>query len=108
MIKHPSGSTLLDGELVMLYWGRNGSTRMQLGNIHRVTLSGVRILADYALPLGTAVRISYGAGYLNGKVAYSLPTAEGPLIVVRLVDNNDMQPEQQPSCHPTITTSGPH
>ena len=66
---------------------------MQLGNIHRVTLSGMCILADHAMPVGTAIRISYGAGYLSGKVAHSLQTAEGSLVAVRFVDDDDVQPD---------------
>lgn len=76
---------LLDSELIMVSWIDDGVRLNQLGNVKDLSLGGMGILADRALPLGTAVAISYGEGELAGIVRHTSELVDGHFIGIEFV-----------------------
>lgn len=71
MTERRSHPRLLDIELVMISWEQDGTKLLQLGNVKDVSLAGMGVIVDRALPAGITVTISYGEGELAGVIRYS-------------------------------------
>ena len=56
----------------------------QLGNVEDVSLTGMGVIVDNALPTGTLLSISYGEGSLNGIVRHQKRLAEGCFMGIEL------------------------
>jgi hypothetical protein len=84
MLERRSQPRLTDVELVMLSWEENGTTMKQLGNVEDVSLNGMGVIIDNALPVGTLLNISYGQGNLTGIVRHQRREAERHLIGIEL------------------------
>ena len=79
---------ITDAELVMIVWDDNGTRLCQVGNEENLSANGVGIIADYSLPVGTPVAITYGEGELEGVVRRCAPTPEGHLVGVEFVGSS--------------------
>lgn len=73
---------LSDAELVMISFGDSGRRLQQLGNVEDMSLNGVGLVVDHAVPVGSAVTITYGEGDLTGVVRHCTHLAEGHFIGV--------------------------
>ena|SRR5438270_2767681 len=88
MIERRSQPRLLDSELVMIFWEYNGSRLMQLGNVNEVSLDGMSVLVGIALPVGTSLKISYGAGELTGIVRHKTEMPYGQVIGIEFAETS--------------------
>ncbi len=61
----------------MISCDHGGGTLTQLANVKDVSLSGMGVLVDRALPVGITVAISYGEGELTGVIRFSSQTVDG-------------------------------
>jgi hypothetical protein len=84
MLERRSQVRFNDIELVMLSWEENGTTMKQLGNVEDVSLNGMGVIIDNALPIGTLLTITYGEGNLNGIVRHQRLQAERHFIGIEL------------------------
>jgi hypothetical protein len=77
MKERRSQPRLLDTDLVIISWEHGGAKLKQLGNVNDVSLDGMGVLVDRALPEGITLQISYGEGQLTGVIRYSSQTYDG-------------------------------
>lgn len=84
MLERRSQVRFTDIELVMLSWEENGTTLKQLGNVEDVSLNGIGVIIDDALPIGTLLNISYGEGSLTGIVRHQRRQSERHFIGIEL------------------------
>jgi PilZ domain len=83
-----SQSRISDAELVMLSWDENGTTFRQLGSVENLSLNGVGIIVDDALPVGTTVTMTYGEGELTAVIRHCTALSEGHSIGVEFVGSS--------------------
>src|SRR5689334_2781388 len=84
MVERRSQARFLDTELVMLSWVENGVTLKQLGNVQDVSLSGMGIIVDDALPEGMLLSITYGNGSLTGIVRHHTDRGQEHFVGIEL------------------------
>lgn len=62
---------LLCADLVPVQWkDKNGRARRATANLEDISNSGACLQLDYAIPVNTAVKISYSKGVLEGTIRY--------------------------------------
>lgn len=62
---------LLCADLVPVEWrDKNGRQRRATANLEDISNSGACLQLDYAIPVKTAIRISYSKGVLEGTIRY--------------------------------------
>ena len=80
---------LLDCELVILHWSEHAQSVQLLANVDDVSLGGIRVRVDQAIPVGAKVRISYETLFdnvLTGVVKYQLERPEGIFLGIEFVE----------------------
>jgi len=71
MDERRTDTRLLCAELVELAWeDDSGRKRRRVANLEDISLSGICLQVEAAIPAGTAIRMSYGDGELVGMVRY--------------------------------------
>ena len=80
MLERRSQERFLDAELVMLAWYQEGTKLMQLGNVEDLSLNGMGVIVNNALPVGTSVTINYGDKGFAGVVRHQSGRGEGYFI----------------------------
>lgn len=88
MIERRLHPRFLDSELVMVSWEHAGVRLNQLGNVQDISLGGMGILLDSALPIGTKVTISYGQGELTGIVKHTSALVGGQVIGIEFAESS--------------------
>ena len=76
MSEKRSQQRLLDGDLVMIGWDGGSRKNKQLGNIKDISLNGIEVQVDYALPPDPPVTICYESpsnGLIFGIVRHHTP-----------------------------------
>lgn len=89
MKERRSQPRLADAELIMLGWQEGATWLKQLGNVEDVSFSGLGVLLQNDLPVGTTVTVSYGEGEeLTGVVRHHAERAEGYLLGIEFNDGS--------------------
>lgn len=91
MSERRSQVRLFDSELVMVGWRAGPTDLKQLGNVVDVSLGGIALRVDQALPLGTTVEISYGFcedDSLTGTVKHVSERPEGYFLGVEFASDS--------------------
>lgn len=65
---------MLCAELVELMWtDKSGRRRRRVANLEDISLSGICLQVESAIPDGTFVSMRYGDGELTGSIRYCVP-----------------------------------
>ena len=87
MDERRTDTRLLCAELVEVIWEDDvGRKRRRVANLEDISLSGICLQVEKALPPGTAIRMSYGDGELVGTVRYCVFRDIGYFLGIQLED----------------------
>ena len=76
---------LLCADLVELIWSESdGQERRRVGNLEDISLCGLCLQLEIAVPVGTRMRVVYGDGELTGVVRYTVLRDHAHFIGVEL------------------------
>lgn len=77
-----------ESDLVLVSWEDNGIRLNQLGNVKDISRSGIGILVDRIVAVGTRVLVSYREGELAGVVRHKSELIDGHLIGIELAEGS--------------------
>jgi hypothetical protein len=87
MDERRADNRLLCAELVEVSWEDDaGRKRRRVANLEDISLSGICLQLEKAIPAGTAIRMSYGDGELVGIIRYCVFRDIGYFLGIQLED----------------------